>query len=147
MENSGHAFAFRHFTPASFSQFLGEREPFCGSFFNLHKQCVGLLFAVTDKHCSIEIVLRKKSYRNKVTEKLLEQTRFNESPTQIPTGAILQVAVFVMVDVLLCSAWAFKTNLKCFGLVCCYVWFLFVKLLLSVIRKQVLLLTLLQLRL
>lgn len=104
------------------------------------------LFAVTDKHCSIEIVLRKKSYQNKVTEKLLEQTRFNESPTQIPTSAILQVAVFVMVDVLLCSAWAFKTNLKCFGLVC-YVWFLFVKLLLSVIHKQVLLLTLLQLRL
>lgn len=82
-------------------------------------KCVGLLFAVTDKHCCFKVVLRKKSYRksyeNKVTKKLLKQIRFNESPTQIPTCAILRVAVFVMTDVLLYSAWAFKTNLKCFG--------------------------------
>lgn len=84
-------FAANSCTPASLSQFLGAREPFCGRFFNPHKQCVGLPIAEIDKYCSLSIILRKKSYK-----KLLKQICFNENPTQIPAFVILHVAVLVM---------------------------------------------------
>lgn len=71
-------------TPASLSQFPGVREPFCGMFFNPHYQRVGLPIAETDKHCSLKINLRKKSYREsyqKVTETDLLQWESHPNPS------------------------------------------------------------------
>lgn len=76
MENSGHAFACKHFTPTCFSQFLSDREPFHGSFFNLHNQMRGpalccdrqaLLLQGSFEEEKLQEKLRKQSYQ-KVTE-------------------------------------------------------------------------------
>ena len=87
MENSGHAFTCKHFAPACFSLFLGDREPFHVSFFNLHNQCVGLLFAVTDtlllqdsfEEEKLQEKLPKQSYQ-KVTETDTLQSKSHSTP-------------------------------------------------------------------
>lgn len=59
--------------------------------------------------------LQDRLEEEKLQEKLPKQIHVNECSTQIPTCAILHVSVFLMIGVLLYSAWALKTNLKCFG--------------------------------
>lgn len=77
-------FAANSLTPASLSQFLGAREPFCGMFFNPHDQHVALPIAETDKHCSFNITWRKKSHGEsyqKVSETDLLQWESHSNPS------------------------------------------------------------------